>query len=138
MDRLYPTQDPTLSARYAEELEVTCPTNSTVNSTNLDIRTPNIFDKKYYVDLQNGEGLFTSDQDLYSDSRTQYIVNGYAQNQAAFFQQFALSMLKMVQLDVLTGTDGEIRKNCAVPNTNTSSLFSYSIIDPPSSSSSSS
>ena len=129
MDRLYPTQDPTLSATFAEELEVTCPTNSTVNSTNLDIRTPNIFDKKYYVDLQNGEGLFTSDQDLYSDSRTQHIVNRYAQNQAAFFQQFALSMLKMVQLDVLIGSQGEIRRNCAVRNVNTSP--SYSIIDHP-------
>jgi len=127
VDRLYPTQDATLNATFAEELDLTCPTNTTVNTTNLDILTPNVFDEKYFVDLQNGEGLFTSDQDLYIDSRTQDIVDGYALNETSFFEQFALSMLKMVQLDVLTGTDGEIRENCAVPNTDTSS--SYSIID---------
>lgn len=130
LDRLYPMQDPTLNATFAKELDEICPTNSTVNTTNLDILTPNVFDQKYYVDLQNGEGLYTSDEDLYNDSRTQQIVNGFAVNQTYFFEQFALCMLKMVQLDVLTGDEGEIRKNCAVPNTNTSSS-SYSIIDIP-------
>lgn len=127
VNRLYPTQDTTLNAAFARELEHTCPTNTTVNTTNLDIRTPNVFDIKYYIDLQNGEALLTSDQDLYNDSRTRQIVNGFALNQTSFFKQFALSMPKMVQLDVLTGAEGEIRKNCAVRNTNTSS---YSIIDP--------
>jgi len=137
VDRLYPTQDATLNATFAKELDLTCPSNATVNTTNLDIRTPNIFDKKYYVDLQNGEGLLTSDQDLYNDSRTRQIVNAFALNQSSFFEQFALSMLKMVQLDVLTGSQGEIRENCAVPNTNTSTSY-YSIIDPVRSSSPSS
>lgn len=127
VNRLYPTQDTTLNAAFARKLEHTCPTNTTVNTTNLDIRNPNVFDIKYYIDLQNGEALLTSDQDLYNDSRTRQIVNSFALNQTSFFKQFALSMLKMVQLDVLTGAEGEIRKNCAVRNTNTSS---YSIIDP--------
>eukprot|EP00253_Pinus_taeda_P035952 PITA_35952 len=130
VDRLYPTPDPTLNGTFAKELEQTCPTNSTVNTTHLDILTPYVFDEKYYVDLQNGEGLFTSDESLYNDKRTEHIVNGFALNQAYFFEHFALSMLKMVQLDVLTGSEGEIRKNCAVPNTNTSSS-SYSILDIP-------
>lgn len=134
--RLYPTQDPTLNATFAKELEDTCPTSATVNISPLDIRTPALFDKMYYTDLQNGEGLLTSDQDLYSDSRTRHIVNNFAGNQSSFLHQFAVSMLKMVQLDVLTGSQGEIRKNCAVPNTNTFST--YSIIDPAGSSSSSS
>lgn len=130
VDRLYPTQDTTLDAAFAEQLEETCPTSATVNTTVLDIRTPDLFDKKYYMDLRNGEGLLTSDQDLYSDSRTRHIVNNFAQNQSSFFHHFALSMLKMVQLDVLTGSQGEIRRNCAVPNTN-SSPSSYSIVDIP-------
>lgn len=130
VDRLYPTQDPTLDAAYATQLEQTCLTSAAVNTTDLDIRTPNLFDKKYYIDLQNGEGLLTSDQDLYEDTRTQHIVNSFALNQTYFFEQFALSMLKVVQLDVLTGSQGEIRRNCAVPNTN-SSPSSYSIVDIP-------
>lgn len=136
VDRLYPTQDPTLDAAFAEQLEETCPTNATVNTTVLDIRTPDLFDKKYYMDLRNGEGLLTSDQDLYSDSRTRHIVDNFARNQSSFFHHFALSMVKMVQLDVLTGSEGEIRKNCAVRNTNTSST--YVIVDPAVRSSSSS
>ncbi|KAI5009442.1 hypothetical protein ZWY2020_011579 [Hordeum vulgare] len=31
-------------------------------------------------------------------------------------QQFAMSMVKMSNMDLLTGTQGEIRQNCAVPN----------------------
>lgn len=118
--RLYPTQDPALNSRFAEELYLTCSTVATINTTDLDIRTPNLFDNMHYVDLQNGEGLFTSDQDLYKDTRTRHIVNNFAQNQSSFFHYFALSMLKMVQLDVLTGSQGEIRRNCAVRNTDTS------------------
>lgn len=134
VNRLYPTEDPTLAATFAEELYRTCPTPTTVNTTDLDIRTPDLFDNKYYVDLQNREGLFTSDQELYDDSRTQNIVNSFALNQSFFFQQFALNMLKMVQLDVLTEQQGEIRKNCAVPNDNYK-YSSYSIGEPASSSS---
>eukprot|EP00253_Pinus_taeda_P022959 PITA_22959 len=51
VDRLYPTQDATLNATFTKELDEICPTNSTVNTTNLDILTPNVFDEKYYVDL---------------------------------------------------------------------------------------
>jgi peroxidase len=41
----------------------------------------------------------------------------FALNQAAFFDQFARSFVKMSQMDVLTGTAGEIRLNCSVRNT---------------------
>lgn len=136
VDRLYPTQDPFLDAKFAEELYLTCSTLATVNITDLDIRTPNLFDNMHYVDLQNGEGLLTSDQDLYTDSRTRHIVNDFAQSQSQFFKHFAVSMLKMVQLDVLTGSQGEIRSTCAVRNVKSSS--SYSITDIPARSSSSS
>jgi peroxidase len=35
-----------------------------------DVRTSNTFDNKYYVDLLNREGLFTSDQDLLTNATT--------------------------------------------------------------------
>lgn len=53
----------------AGDLYSLCPTvNNTVDFTNLDVQTPNAFDKKYYVSLQKNKGLLTSDQSLYIDS----------------------------------------------------------------------
>ena len=126
--RLYPTQDSTLSQYFAILLKQTCPTNTTVNTTNNDIRTPNTFDNKYYVDLLNREGLFTSDQDLYTDARTKPIVEGFALNQSLFFEKFVYSFVKMGQLSVLTGSQGEIRANCSARNSGGSSNL-WSIVD---------
>ncbi|XP_021771550.1 peroxidase 12-like [Chenopodium quinoa] len=116
-DRLYP-QDPTMDQTFAKNLKLTCPTKTTDNTTNLDIRTPNVFDNKYYVDLMNRQGLFTSDQDLYANSKTRDIVTSFAINQNLFFQKFIDAMVKMGQLHVLTGSQGEIRANCSARNAN--------------------
>ncbi|KAA8546592.1 hypothetical protein F0562_002669 [Nyssa sinensis] len=114
--RLYPTQDSTMDKTFANNLKGVCPTSNSTNTTMLDIRTPNKFDNKYYVDLMNRQGLFTSDQDLYTDKRTRDIVKSFAVNQTLFFEKFISSMIKMGQLSVLTGTHGEIRANCSVRN----------------------
>ncbi|XP_056683566.1 peroxidase 12 [Spinacia oleracea] len=124
-DRLYPTQDPTMDQTFANNLKRICPTATTNATTNLDIRTPNIFDNKYYVDLVNRQGLFTSDQDLYTDSRTRGIVTSFATNQGLFFEKFIDAMVKMSQLDVLTGSQGEIRSNCSVRNANSNMDLKY-------------
>ncbi|KAL2894449.1 Peroxidase 12 [Bienertia sinuspersici] len=117
-DRLYPTQDPTMDKSFAKNLTLTCPTANTDNTTNLDVLSPNSFDNKYYIDLINRQGLFTSDQDLYTDSRTKSIVKQFACDQSVFFERFVEGMIKMGQLGVLTGTEGEIRANCSVRNSN--------------------
>lgn len=114
--RLYPTQDATMDKTFANDLKTVCPANNTNATVPLDIRTPDIFDNKYYVDLMNRQGLFTSDQDLYTDKRTKEIVKSFAVNQTLFFEQFVKSMIKMGQLSVLTGSKGEIRADCSVRN----------------------
>ncbi|MBA0626592.1 hypothetical protein Godav_004237, partial [Gossypium davidsonii] len=121
--RLYPTQDPTMDQTFAKNLKQVCPTTNSSNTTVLDIRTPNKFDNKYYVDLMNRQGLFTSDQDLYISSRTRGIVTSFAVNQTLFFEKFVAAMVKMSQLSVLTGKAGEIRANCSVRNANNNSLL---------------
>lgn len=121
-NRLYPTQDTTLNKSFVQRLYTACPSKSSSNTTVLDIRTPNVFDNKYYVDLMNRQGLFTSDQDLYTDSRTRSIVKDFAVDQDLFFQKFAVSMAKMSQLGVLTGSNGEIRSNCSARNPSASIL----------------
>ncbi|XP_021771548.1 peroxidase 12-like [Chenopodium quinoa] len=126
-DRLYPTQDKTMDQTFAKNLKATCPAKDTDRTTNLDIRTPNVFDNKYYVDLMNRQGLFTSDQDLYTNPITKPIVTSFATNQNLFYEKFVVAMLKMGQLGVLTGTQGEIRANCSARNAKKVDM--WSIID---------
>ncbi|CDP16439.1 unnamed protein product [Coffea canephora] len=120
--RLYPNQDPTMDKTFANNLKGVCPTKDSNNTTIMDIRSPNKFDNKYYVDLMNRQGLFTSDQDLYTDGRTRGLVTSFAVNQSLFFEKFVDAMIKMGQLNVLTGTRGEIRANCSVRNSDNSFL----------------
>lgn len=129
-DRLYPpTQDPIIEKTFAKNLRLTCPTTTTDNTTVLDLRTPNTFDNKYYVDLLNRQGLFNSDQDLYTDKRTKAIVTSFAVNQSLFFEKFVFAMLKMGQLSVLTGTQGEIRANCSARNADNKTFLSTVVED---------
>ncbi|KAG4919212.1 hypothetical protein JHK82_056652 [Glycine max] len=128
-NRLYPTQDPVMDKTFGNNLRRTCPAANTDNTTVLDIRSPNTFDNKYYVDLLNRQGLFTSDQDLYTDKRTKGIVTDFAVNQNLFFEKFVFAMLKMGQLNVLTGKQGEIRANCSVRNANNKSLLTSVVED---------
>lgn len=124
-NRLYPTQDPVMDKNFARNLYRICPTSNSNNTTVLDLRSPYRFDNKYFVDLMNRQGLFTSDQDLYTDQRTRGVVTAFAVDQELFFDSFAYSMVKMGQLSVLTGNQGEIRANCSVRN---SDMFLSSVV----------
>ncbi|MCO5602277.1 hypothetical protein L7F22_056406 [Adiantum nelumboides] len=108
--------DPNLDAEYASTLTTICPTINSTNSTNMDTFSPNRFDNKYYMGLLKGYGLFTSDSSLVLDERTNATVQSFYSSNVIFFEQFGLSMIKMGQLDVLTGTEGEIRTNCSAIN----------------------
>ncbi|XP_078171761.1 peroxidase A2-like [Carex rostrata] len=113
------TSDPSLSSSYLATLQQNCPQNGdgTVLN-NLDLTTPDTFDNKYYVNLQNNEGLLQSDQELLSTTgaSTASTVNSYASSQSTFFTSFAQSMINMGNISPLTGTDGEIRSNCRKVN----------------------
>ncbi|XP_015694413.2 cationic peroxidase SPC4-like [Oryza brachyantha] len=114
--RLFPQVDATMDKWFAGHLKLTCPVKNTTNTTVNDIRTPNTFDNKYYVDLLNRQGLFTSDQDLFVNATTKPLVTKFAVDQSAFFDQFVYSVVKMGQIQVLTGSQGQVRANCSVPN----------------------
>ncbi|KAF3946083.1 hypothetical protein CMV_027615 [Castanea mollissima] len=114
-------QDPSMDRKFARGLKAKCPRPS--NSGNrrdpivpLDVLTPNKFDNKYYKDLKNHHGLLTSDQALLSSYSTTGIVRNYAGNDAAWAKKFAAAMVKMGSIGVLTGRNGEVRKNCRVVN----------------------
>ncbi|GMY16166.1 peroxidase 15-like isoform X2 [Fagus crenata] len=129
IDRLYDfdnssNPDPTLNTTYLETLQGICPQGGDgFVVTNLDLTTPNIFDNYYYSNLQVEEGLLQSDQELFSTTGadTIDIVNNFSADQTAFFASFVVSMIKMGNISPLTGTEGEIRLNCALVNGNSSS-----------------
>ncbi|CAL4959305.1 unnamed protein product [Urochloa decumbens] len=116
-----------LSKISLDAADLTCPARGTDRRTPLDVRTPNTFDNKYYVNLVNREGLFTSDQDLFTNPATRPLVQRFAQDQKAFFDQFVSSVVKMGQIKVLT-SQGQIRRNCSARNPGTG-MSSWSILD---------
>ncbi|CAO2838489.1 unnamed protein product [Amaranthus hypochondriacus] len=110
--------DPTLDSNYVTQLQQQCPQGSTNSGlvVPMDPVTPFISDANYYQDVLANRGLFTSDQTLLTDSTTLSEVNQNAGNQYLWLNKFAAAMVKMGQIDVLTGSDGEIRENCRVIN----------------------
>lgn len=114
-DRINQT-DPPIDPSFNDKLSNTCPSSDSPNTAVLDVRTPNVFDNLYYVNLVNRQGVFISDQDLFSDSRTKGIVTDFASNQKLFFDKFVNAVLKLSQLDVLTGNQGQVRAKCSVAN----------------------
>ncbi|XP_009347014.2 peroxidase 16 [Pyrus x bretschneideri] len=109
--------DPTLDPAYALQLRQMCPTRVDPRiAINMDPTTPRAFDNVYFQNLQQGKGLFTSDQILFTDTRTRATVNQFASSNAAFNQAFIQAMTKLGRIAVLTGNQGEIRRDCTRPN----------------------
>ncbi|KAL8235076.1 hypothetical protein R6Q59_021176 [Mikania micrantha] len=109
--------DPTLNRQYALQLRQMCPVNVDPNiAINMDPTTPRTFDNAYYKNLQQGKGLFSSDQVLFTDARSRATVNLFASNSNAFNQAFVTAITKLGRVGVLTGNKGEIRRDCTQPN----------------------
>ncbi|XWS52235.1 hypothetical protein CRYUN_Cryun11dG0050300 [Craigia yunnanensis] len=109
--------DPTLNLAYALQLRQMCPRNVDPSiAINMDPTTSRTFDNVYFKNLQRGMGLFTSDQILFTDRRSRNTVNLFASNNAAFQQAFVAAITKLGRVGVLTGNQGEIRRDCSLPN----------------------
>ncbi|KAK7825499.1 peroxidase 5, partial [Quercus suber] len=111
-------QDLSMDPIFARDLKAKCPQNAgNVDPTvPLDVLTPNRLDNKYYINLKNHHGLLTSDQSLLSSSSTIGIVKNNARQGETWAYKFAAAMVKMGYIDVLTGSQGEIRKDCRFVN----------------------
>ncbi|XP_022740001.1 peroxidase 51-like [Durio zibethinus] len=109
--------DPTLNKAYATQLQQMCPRNvNPLIAINMDPNTPRKFDNVYYKNLQQGKGLFTSDQVLFTDPRSKPTVNAWATSSQAFNKAFITAITKLGRVGVKTGKNGNIRKNCAAFN----------------------
>uniref|UniRef100_A0A1J3DLW2 Peroxidase n=2 Tax=Noccaea caerulescens TaxID=107243 RepID=A0A1J3DLW2_NOCCA len=106
--------DSTLEQSYAANLRQRCPRSGGDQIlSELDINSAGRFDNSYFKNLIEKMGLLSSDQVLFSSNeQSMELVKKYAEDQEEFFEQFAESMIKMGNISPLTGSSGEIRKNC--------------------------
>lgn len=82
----------------------------------MDVDTPFVFDNSFYKLLLVSKGILKLDQRLAFDNSSTALVSKYATDNKAFLQNFAIAMVKMGTIQVLTGEEGEIRKNCRAFN----------------------
>ncbi|KAL0681361.1 hypothetical protein Bca4012_048208 [Brassica carinata] len=107
--------DPSVEPAFLQTLRRQCPRGGSPTAlVNLDPTSPDSFDNDYFKNLQNNRGVLESDQILFSSrgAPTVPLVNRFAENQSEFFRIFARSMIKMGNVKTLTGTEGEIRRDC--------------------------
>lgn len=115
-------QDPSMNSAFAALLKTKCPPPSSINGSSqdgtvpLDSVSPNRLDNRYYKNLRNHKGLLVSDQSLWSDPSTAPVVRKNANRGAEWAAKFSAAMVRMGSIEVQTGTEGEIRKNCRVVN----------------------
>ncbi|GLT52336.1 hypothetical protein SLA2020_256840 [Shorea laevis] len=104
-----------IDAGFASTRRRNCPAGTNQGNTNLaplDLVTPNSFDNNYFKNLLHKKGLLQSDQVLFSGGSTDTIVSEYSRNPSTFKSDFAAAMIKMGDIDPLTGSNGIIRKLC--------------------------
>ncbi|TQD86000.1 hypothetical protein C1H46_028435 [Malus baccata] len=108
-----------LDSSLAQTRRSNCPRTSGSGDNNLaplDLQTPTSFDNNYFKNLIQNKGLLHSDQQLFNGGSTDSIVRAYSNSYNAFSSDFASAMIKMGDIKPLTGSSGEIRKNCRKTN----------------------
>ena len=110
--------DPNLDTSLLTSLRSVCPdlSDSDTNLVELDPTSSAKFDNSFFRNLVNNSGLLQSDQVLMRDNTTASMVMTYSKYPYWFAKDFGASMVKMANLGVITGQNGEIRKNCRVVN----------------------
>ncbi|KAF5192037.1 Peroxidase n1 [Thalictrum thalictroides] len=114
--------DSTIDTSFLPQLRALCPQNGDGNRrVALDTGSQNKFDTSFFTNLRNGRGILESDQKLWTDSSTQQYVRRFEGSLRGLFglrfdYEFGRSMVKMSNIEVKTGTQGEIRRVCSAIN----------------------
>ncbi|KAK4744271.1 hypothetical protein SAY87_010583 [Trapa incisa] len=112
--RIYNDSD--INASFAASLRRICPSSGGDNNLAALDFTTRVFDNAYFRDLPVQKGLLHSDQQLFSGGSTNSLVMTYISSPATFNSDFVTAMVKMGNINLLTGTNGQIRVNCRKPN----------------------
>lgn len=71
------------------------------------------FDAHDYQSLLKGRGLLFADQKLIANENTARLARVYASDDGLIFRMdFAWAMMKMSGLNLLTGSQSQVRRNC--------------------------
>ncbi|KAK3130600.1 hypothetical protein QOZ80_6BG0495560 [Eleusine coracana subsp. coracana] len=115
-DRIY--GDANIDAAFAAQRQQTCPRSGggDANLAPIDAQTPEGFDAAFFQNLLARRGLFHSDQELFNGGSQDDLVRQYSANPALFNSDFVAAMIKMGNINPLTGGARQIRRNCRVVN----------------------
>uniref|UniRef100_A0A0D9X210 peroxidase n=1 Tax=Leersia perrieri TaxID=77586 RepID=A0A0D9X210_9ORYZ len=114
-DRMSPTgAADDMDANLAADLGSKCATPS--NTVAQDAVTPDKLDNQYYKNVMSRRVLFKSDAALMSAPDTMALVRASAYFPEWWNAKFAEGMVKMGNVGVKSGADGEIRKQCRLVN----------------------
>ncbi|XP_038887273.1 peroxidase N1-like isoform X1 [Benincasa hispida] len=113
--------DPTMDPAFVTQMQALCPQNGDGSRrVALDTGSANRFDTMFFSNLRNGRGVLESDQKLWTDASTRSFVQRFLGLRGVlgltFNLEFGRSMVKMSNIEVKTGTQGEIRKVCSAVN----------------------
>ncbi|KAK9075688.1 hypothetical protein SSX86_004016 [Deinandra increscens subsp. villosa] len=113
--------DTTIDPAFLPTLRNLCP-NGGDGSRRVDLDTGSVgrFDNSYYANLRNRRGVLESDAALWNDPTTQRFVQRFLGVRGllglTFNVEFGRSMIKMGNIEVKSGTQGQIRRVCNAIN----------------------
>ncbi|XP_074330914.1 cationic peroxidase 2-like [Apium graveolens] len=113
--------DPTIDPAFLPILQSLCPQNGDGNKRiALDYGSGDKFDHSIFKNVESNRGILESDQSLWQDSTTKNLVQRYIGvggfDGLKLNIEFGKAMIRMTNIGVKTGTDGEIRKVCSAIN----------------------
>ncbi|EEF36250.1 Peroxidase 43 precursor, putative [Ricinus communis] len=113
--------DPKINPKFLPQLKTQCPLNGDVNvRLPLDWSSDSIFDDHILQNIRQGFAVIASDARLYDDRNTKQIIDSYVgstgKGRRSFGADFAKAMVKLGNVDVKTGSQGEIRRVCNAVN----------------------
>ena len=113
--------DPSIDPTFLPQLRTLCPDGGdAARRVGLDTGSVNNFDNFYYANLRSGRGVLESDAVLWSDPTTQRLVQRFLGVRGllglTFNVEFGRSMVRMGNIELKTGTQGDIRRVCNAIN----------------------
>ncbi|KAF5183979.1 Peroxidase [Thalictrum thalictroides] len=133
LDRLYnfngsKKPDPSMDKALLTELRTKCPKKTRKGQTdplvflNKNSGTKYNFNNSYYSNVLNKQAVLGIDQLLLTTEDSTAITQEFADGFEDFRKAWAFSMSKMGSIGVLTGDQGEIRRNCRLTNADNPNL----------------
>ncbi|CAN6457227.1 unnamed protein product [Victoria cruziana] len=106
-----------MNSTLTDGLKLICPEDDDEEG-DMDGRTKlpmDTFDSHFYRNVVDGYGVLYADRQLMAGPATANLVVDYAFDSNLFRREFARAMVKLSSVGVLTGSQGEVRRDCRHP-----------------------